>query len=62
MGSLTEGSANVASQITEDLTGQLVTIDAGVSDLTRGALITSDNGTVFKLTVTDGGTLAATSV
>ena len=62
MGSTTEGSANVAGQITGDLTGQTITIDGGVTDTARGLYLTSNDNTVFKLTVTDVGTLAATAV
>lgn len=62
MGSLTEGSANVASQITEDLKGQILTIDGDLSLTTEGLILTSPDGSTFKITVTNGGTLAATAV
>ena len=62
MGSTTEGSANVAAQITADATGQIINLDGDVTDTTRGLTLTSTDGTVMKLSLTNAGAITATAI
>ena len=70
MGSTTKGSANVASQIGADLAGQtcditdetILIVDASDATQTEGIYLTSDNGTQYKLSVSDVGALTAEAV
>ena len=62
MGSTTEGSANVAAQITADSKGQIVNFDGDVTDVTRGITLTSTDGTTMKLSLTNAGAITATAL
>lgn len=62
MGSTTEGSQNVAEQITNDCTGQIVTFNGDATSQASGLVLTSANGTEYKLSVSDIGALTAEAV
>jgi hypothetical protein len=62
MGSTTEGSANVASQIENDAKGQVINFDGDVTDVTRGLTLTSTDGTTMKLSLTNAGAITATAL
>ena len=68
----TPGSANVAGRISADLQSQTVDLsgakaatikfDADATTQTEGAILTSANGTEYKLSVSDVGALTAEAV
>jgi hypothetical protein len=60
--STTEGSANVAKALAADLAGQTLNINGDVSDTAQGLTLTSNNGTVYKVTITDAGLITGTAV
>jgi len=70
MGSTTKGSGNVATQISKDSAGQtidwtddvIVKVDADAAAQTYGVILTSNNGTEYKLSVSDVGALTAEAV
>ncbi|MCP3681116.1 MAG: hypothetical protein GY861_00360 [bacterium] len=70
MGSTTKGSSNVAEQISQDCAGQTVDwtddvitkVDADATDQSYGIVLTSANGTEYKLSVSDAGALTAEAV
>ena len=70
MGSTTKGSSNVATQISKDCAGQtvdwtddvIVKVDADATDQSYGVVLTSANGTEYKLSVSDAGALTAEAV
>lgn len=62
MASETVGSANVASQITNDCKGQIVEFNGDATSQASGLTLASANGTVYKLSVSDAGALTAEAV
>ena len=70
MASDLKGSANVAAQIGNDCAGQDVNLNDDVvlningdeSDTAQGIILASNNGTLYKLGVSDAGALSATAV
>jgi len=70
MASNLKGSANVAAQISNDCAGQdlelnddvTISINGDASNTAEGILLASNNGTVYKLAVSDAGALSAEAV
>ena len=62
MGSVLVGSANVAAQITADCEGQIVTFNGDAASQASGLVLTSNDGTEYKLSVSDVGALTAEAV
>ncbi len=60
--STTEGSANVAKAFTADMAGQTININGDNADNTEGLTLTSTDGTVYKLGVTNAGAITSTAV
>lgn len=65
-----KGSANVAAQIGNDLAGQtcdltddvILIVNADAATQVEGIFLTSNNGTQYKLSVSDVGALTAEAV
>ena len=70
MASTLKGSANVAAQISNDCAGQdvnlnddvVLNINGDAADTAQGIILASNNGTLFKLAVSDIGALTAEAV
>lgn len=70
MGSTLKGSSNVASQLGADLAGQtldatddvVININGDAADTAQGIIMASNNGTLYKLAVSDAGALSAEAV
>ena len=70
MASTLKGSANVAGQIGNDCAGQdvnlnddtVININGDAADTDQGIILASNNGTLFKLAVSDAGALSAEAV
>ena len=56
------GSRNVAQALTADLTGQTITINGDATSQDYGLYLSSANGTLYKLSVSDVGALTAEAV
>ena len=70
MGSTTKGSSNVAEALGADLAGQeatltddvIIRVNGDASNTGEGVYLVSNNGTVYKLAVSDAGALSAEAV
>ena len=70
MGSTTKGSSNVAEALGADLAGQeatltddvIIRVNGDESDTTQGIYLVSNNGTVYKLSLSDAGVLSTQAV
>lgn len=62
MGSSTEGSTNQAEAFTADMAGQTFEINGDDASQTSGLILVSNNGTKYKLSVSDIGALTAEAV
>lgn len=56
------GSLNYAERLTAELEDQLLTINGDATSQASGLVLTSANGTEYKLSVSDAGALTAEAV
>jgi len=62
MGSSLVGSTNQAEAFSADMEGQIITLNGDATSQASGLVITSANGTGYKLSVANDGTLSGEAV